>query len=81
VIDLALAPAAAIPADEVVSRAEQVRLAAGQQPVVPVPAGMPMQPVSPPVAQPLPMPAGPGPFLPPPQPNQPTQGIPSLGMP
>jgi hypothetical protein len=50
---------------------------------------MPMQPVSPPVAQPLPMPAGPGPFLPPPagmplpppQPNQPTQGIPSLGMP
>lgn len=95
VIDLAMAPAAAVPADEVVGRAEQVRLAAGQQPVVPVPvgampvqpglvqpgqAGVPMQPGPPPVAQPLPPPSGPGPFLPPPQ-NQPAQGIPSLGVP
>jgi hypothetical protein len=95
VVDLALAPAAAVPAAEVVARAEQVRLAAGAQPAVAPVQAAPIQavpaPVGPPALQPLPAPVqpGPGPYFPgpppgmpvPAQPNQPAQGIPSLGLP
>ena len=68
VVDLAMTPAAATPAEAVVARAEQVRLAAGSLPVPPPPPP-PTRPVVPqpipapppvmaPGAQPLPPPAG-----------------------
>jgi len=94
VIDLPLAPAAAVAAEEVVARAEQVRLASGPSAVGAAPAAIVQpQPVPVPGFQPSPAAPAQGPFLPPPapgmtmplpppaQPNQPAQGIPSLGMP
>jgi hypothetical protein len=92
VVDLAMQPAASTPPELVVSRAEQVRLAAGSlppavaQPVAPpqpiaVPPPAPAVPLSPP-QQPLVLPPPQG-FegLQPPRQNAPAQGIPSLGMP
>jgi len=81
VVDLAMQPAASTPPELVVSRAEQVRLAAGSlpaaapQPVVqpspavqPVPAPMPtLPPIQQYAPQPLPAPAQPPLALPPPQ--------------
>jgi len=81
VVDLAMQPAASTPAELVVSRAEQVRLAAGSlppvapQPVVtpapvvqPVPAPPPAQsPIQPYAPQPLPAPLQQPLVLPPPQ--------------
>jgi hypothetical protein len=81
VVDLAMQPAASTPAELVVSRAEQVRLAAGSlppvapQPVVtpapvvqPVPAPPPAQPpIQPYAPQPLPAPPQQPLVLPPPQ--------------
>ncbi len=92
VVDLAMQPAAALPPELVVARAEQARLAAGSLPAA-LPQPTPVQPIPapPPVApQQLPPPQGlvlppPAPqTLPPPMPpvqNAPSQGIPSLGMP
>jgi hypothetical protein len=93
VVDLAMQPAASTPPELVVSRAEQVRLAAGSlppvaaQPVAPPPAAP--QPITappiqlpPPPQQPLVLPPPQG-FegLQPPRQNAPSQGIPSLGVP
>ena len=85
VVDLAMMPAAAMPPEEVVARAEQVRLSAGSLPAVapqqlPAPALLPPpQPLPPPNIGPAfpPPPAG----LQPPLQNAPSQGIPSLGVP
>jgi len=89
VVDLAMVPAAATPAEEVAARAEQARLAAGS---LPAPAPLPPRPVPQPIpapapgafpAQPLPPPAlaFPPPALQAPRQNSPGQGIPSLGAP
>jgi hypothetical protein len=61
VVDLAMQPAAAVPPESVVARAEQVRLAAGSLPAVPPPARIPA-PQPPPAVQPIPAPP---PALPP----------------
>jgi len=88
-------PAASAPPELVVSRAEQVRLAAGSlpppQPVVaPAPVVQPVPVLPPSAPQPLPAPAPQPLVLPPPQGlqglqpplgNAPSQGIPSLGVP
>jgi len=71
VVDLAMMPAAAMPPEEVVARAEQVRLSAGSLPAV-APQPVVVQPLSPqpvpaPAPQQLPAPA----LLPPPQPLPP----------
>ncbi|NBW95928.1 MAG: PEGA domain-containing protein [Planctomycetia bacterium] len=92
VVDLALAPLAATPPEEVVARAEQARASAGSLPAPPPkPVAPPVvvpQPIPPP-PQPLPPPGG-GPVFPAPPPapafqqpprNAPAQGIPSLGVP
>jgi len=88
VVELAMQPAASTPPELVVSRAEQVRLAAGSlppavaQPVAP-PAAVPQPRAAPPLSQqPLVLPPPQG-FegLQPPRQNAPTQGVPSLGMP
>jgi hypothetical protein len=94
VVDLAMQPQASAPPDLVVARAEQVRLAAGSQPVAlapqPVVSPMPaVQPVPPPIQQPfpqqLPPPAQQPLVLPPPQGMQglqpPRQNAPSQGIP
>ena len=97
VVDLAMAPMAATPAEEVVARAEQARASAGSLPAppptvapqvvvpqpipAPPPAQMP-QPQPLPAAQPLP---GPGPVFPPQVPapafQQPLQNAPAQGIP
>jgi len=61
VVDLAMQPAAAVPPESVVARAEQVRLTAGSLPAVPPPARIPA-PQPPPAVQPIPAPP---PALPP----------------
>ncbi|MFZ4731103.1 MAG: PEGA domain-containing protein [Pirellulales bacterium] len=89
VVDLAMIPAAATPAEEVAARAEQARLAAGSLPVPPAPPPRPvLQPIPAPSpgfvpAQPLPPPAlsFPQPALQAPRQNAPAQGLPSLGAP
>jgi hypothetical protein len=77
VVDLAMQPAASTPPELVVSRAEQVRLAAGSLPPA---VAQPVAPPQPIAVPPLPPPQG---FegLQPPRQNAPAQGIPSLGMP
>jgi hypothetical protein len=83
VVDLAMQPAAAVPPESVVARAEQVRLAAGSLPaappaqvVVPQPAAAPSQPIPapppalPPLQQFAPPMQQPGLVLPPPAPFQ-----------
>jgi hypothetical protein len=78
VVDLAMMPAASIPPEEVVARAEQSRLSAGSLPAakaIPVPQPVP---VPQPMVVPQPLPA---PNLQPPLQNAPAQGIPSLGVP
>jgi hypothetical protein len=86
VVDLAMAPAAAQPPELVVARAEQARLAAGSLPPAVPAAAAPIPVTPPPVAapptavQPLPAPS-PLQGLQPPLQNQPTQGVPGLGMP
>lgn len=81
VVDLAMVPAEAQPAELVVARAQTARLAAGSLPPVPasnLPAAVqPPMPQRPPAAGPLQFPGAslqPGP-------NVPAQGIPSLGAP
>ncbi len=96
VVDLAMAPADSLPAELVVARAQQARLAAGSLPPVaatPQPkAPLAPQVLPPPQFQPQfqgtpapPAPAGPlqfpGQSLQPPLQNAPAQGIPSLGAP
>ncbi|MFN5757307.1 MAG: PEGA domain-containing protein [Planctomycetia bacterium] len=82
IVDLAMMPAAAIPPEEVVARAEQSRLSAGSLPaIVPAAQAIPAQPpVQPPMQLPPPQPF-PAPNLQPPLQNAPAQGIPSLGVP
>lgn len=95
IVDLAMMPAAAIPPEEVVARAEQSRLSAGSLPA-PQPAAQAV-PAPQPIMVPQPIPAQPmmqlpAPQVPAPQPlpapnlqqplqNAPAQGIPSLGVP
>jgi len=92
VVDLAMQPAASTPPELVVSRAEQVRLAAGSLPPAVAQPVPPPQPIAvPPPAPAIPLPPPQQPLvLPPPQgfeglqpprQNAPAQGIPSLGMP
>ena len=80
VVDLAMAPLDAMPAEAVVARAEQARSSAGSLP--PLPPTAPPRPVVVPVA---PAPTGPlqlpGPALQAPLQNAPAQGIPGLGAP
>lgn len=86
VVDLAMMPAAAIPPEEVVVRAEQSRLSAGSLPApqaIPAPQQI-MVPQPIPAQQPLQLPPPqplPAPNLQPPLQNAPAQGIPSLGVP
>jgi hypothetical protein len=87
VVDLALAPAASVPPESIVARAEQARLASGSLPpadtprVVPLPAaGQPVPappPAIPPAQQyaPLPLPPPQVQPLPPPQQGPPGGGI------
>lgn len=85
VVDLAMTPAAGMPAEAVVARAEQARLSAGSLPPVPTttPPPLPRMPVVPVPSTPLQ--PGPGPLvfpgssLQPPLQNAPAQGIPGLG--
>jgi len=97
VVELAMQPAASTPPELVVSRAEQVRLAAGSLPPavaqsVAPPAAVPQPRAAPPLSPPIPLPPPsqqplvlppPQGFegLQPPRQNAPTQGVPSLGMP
>jgi hypothetical protein len=96
VVDLQMQPAASTPAELVVARAEQVRLAAGSLPAAAAPPQVvvPVQPLpsAPPATQPLPpptesipAPAQPSLILPPPQGMQglqpPVQNAPSQGIP
>ena len=94
VVDLAMTPAAATPPEEVVSRAEQVRLSAGSlpaavsqpmvvQPLAPQPAPLPAPLQLPaPQAQPLPPPnIGPAFPAPPAGLQPPLQNAPSQGIP
>ncbi|MFM9059822.1 MAG: PEGA domain-containing protein [Planctomycetaceae bacterium] len=97
VIDLAMQPASTEPAESVVARAEQARLAAGSLPpvapaaaVVPAPPASQPIPAPPPAVPPLqqyaPPPAPPqGLLLPPPAPSQglqpPFQNAPAQGIP
>jgi hypothetical protein len=89
VVDLAMTPADSQPAEAVVARAQQVRLAAGSLPPPPTaaPPGLPSLPggwrgaPAPAAAPPqgplvLPAPALQAPFQ-----NAPAQGLPSLGLP
>lgn len=85
VVDLAMTPTDAIPAEVVVARAEQARLAAGSLPPAPTttPPPLPRLPGAPLPATPLQ--PGPGPLqfpgssLQPPLQNAPAQGLPGLG--
>ena len=96
VVDLQMQPAASTPAELVVARAEQVRLAAWSLPAAAAPPQVvvPVQPLpsAPPATQPLPpptesipAPAQPSLILPPPQGMQglqpPVQNAPSQGIP
>jgi len=88
VVDLAMTPADSQPAEAVVARAQQARLAAGSLPPPPsaTPPGLPSLPggwqgapaAAPPPQGPL---AFPAPALQAPLQNAPTQGVPSLGLP
>lgn len=85
VVDLAMTPADSMPAEAVVARAEQARLAAGSLPPAPstTPPPLPRVPAMPAPATPLQ--PGPGPLqfpgssLQPPFQNAPAQGLPGLG--
>ncbi len=84
VVDLAMVPAASIPPESIVARAEQARLASGSLPpvdaprVVPLPAaGQPVpapSPAIPPAQQYAPLPLPPPQPLPPPPPGPPSGG-------
>ena len=75
VVDLAMQPAAAVPPEFIVSRAEQARRAAGSlpPPAPPVPAG---QPAIPTPLLPAPPAAPPALVLPPPAPGTPMPAVP-----
>jgi hypothetical protein len=74
VVDLAMAPAASIPPESVVARAEQARLASGSLPPVDAPKVIPLPGASQPVAAPPPAIPPAQQFAPPPLP--PSQGQP-----
>ncbi|MFM7136825.1 MAG: PEGA domain-containing protein, partial [Planctomycetota bacterium] len=78
VVDLAMAPAASVPPESVVARAEQARLASGSLPPVDAPRVIPLPGTSQPVAAPPPAipPAQQYAPLPPPMPMQPLRQAP-----